>query len=104
MNQSTGATPEQVREARIMLLRLNARVWGITIGLLLGLGLFVATNLLVLKGGPVVGPRLNLLAIFLPGYSVTFLGSLIGFVYLFVIGNGIGYLIGEAYNRLAHAR
>jgi hypothetical protein len=83
------------------LLRVNARMWGIAFGLTFGLGLFVATNVLVLKGGEVVGPHLGLLAIFLPGYRVTFLGSLIGFVYLFVIGYGFGRLVGEVYNRLA---
>jgi hypothetical protein len=82
------------------LLRLNARAWGVAFGLVLGLGLFLATNVLVLRGGEVVGPHLSLLGVFLPGYRVTFLGSLLGFVYLFVIGYGLGRLIGEVYNRL----
>lgn len=82
------------------LLRLNARAWGIAVGLLLGLGLFLATNILVLRGGEVVGPHLSLLGVFLPGYSVTFVGSLVGFVYLFVIGYAFGRLIGAVYNRL----
>lgn len=85
---------------RDVMLRLNARAWGIAIGLLLGGGLFVATNVLVLKGGPNVGPHLSLLGVYLPGYSVTFVGSLIGFVYLFVIGYAIGRLIGMVYNRM----
>jgi hypothetical protein len=88
-------------ELQSALLRLNARAWGIAMGLMLGLGLFIATNVLVLKGGPVVGPHLSLLSAYLPGYRVTFLGSLIGFVYLFVIGYGFGRLIGEVYNRIA---
>lgn len=83
------------------LLRLNARAWGIATGLLLGLGLFVATNFLVLKGGDVVGPHLGLLGVYLPGYRVTFAGSLIGFVYMFVIGYGLGRLVGAVYNAVA---
>lgn len=83
------------------LLRLNARAWGIAMGLLLGLGLFIATNILVLRGGEVVGPHLGLLGIYLPGYRVTFLGSLIGFVYMFVIGYALGRLIGVIYNAAA---
>lgn len=79
---------------------LNARAWGIAVGLLLGGGLFVATNFLIIKGGPNVGQHLSLLGIFLPGYRVTFLGSLLGFVYLFVIGYGIGRLVGSVYNWL----
>ena len=80
--------------------RLNARAWGIAVGLLLGVGLFIATNVLVLKGGPNVGQHLNLLAIYLPGYRVTFVGSLIGFVYMFVIGYALGRLIGLVYNQM----
>ncbi len=80
--------------------RLNARAWGIAVGLLGGLGLFTATNVLVLKGGPTVGQHLSLLGQYFPGYSVTFLGSIIGFVYLFVLGYILGRLIGLVYNRL----
>jgi len=82
-------------------LRLNARAWGIALGLLLGGGLFLATIVLVIKGGPDVGQHLSLLSVFFPGYSVTVLGSLIGFVYAFVLGYALGRLIGAAYNRLA---
>ncbi|MEX0741458.1 MAG: hypothetical protein WD079_01590 [Phycisphaeraceae bacterium] len=89
-------------ELESRLLRMNARAWGIAFGLMAGLGLFAATNILLLKGGEVVGPNLALLGVYLPGYSVTFLGSLIGFVYMFVIGYGLGRLIGEVYNRAAH--
>lgn len=90
--------PEQ--DLRRAVARLNERAWGITMGLLLGLGLFIATNILVVKGGQTVGPHLGLLRIYFPGYRVTFLGSLIGFVYAFVIGYGLGRLIGAVYNRL----
>ena len=83
------------------LLRLNARVWGITVGLIAGLMLFVATNVLVLRGGEVVGPHLGLLGVFLPGYRVTVLGSVIGFVYAFVIGYAVGRLVGTVYNAVA---
>ncbi len=82
-------------------LRLNARAWGIALGLLLGGGLFLATIVLVIKGGPDVGQHLSLLSVFFPGYSVTVLGSLIGFVYAFVLGYALGRLSGAAYNRLA---
>lgn len=80
--------------------RLNARAWGIGIGLLLGTGLFLATNILVLRGGEDVGQHLELLAIYFPGYRVSFLGSLVGFVYAFVLGYGLGRVLGMVYNRL----
>jgi hypothetical protein len=85
------------------LLRLNARAWGIAIGLLLGVGLFLATALLVLKGGPTVGPHLSLLGEYLPGYRVTWGGAFVGFVYMFVIGYATGRIIGWVYNSLVRA-
>jgi hypothetical protein len=75
--------------------------WGVAVGLLLGLGLLIATNILVLKGGERVGPHLGLLRAYFPGYSVSFVGSLVGFVYLFVIGYGIGRSVVTIYNRLS---
>jgi hypothetical protein len=87
-------------ELQTALLRLNARAWGIAMGLLLGSALFLATNILVLKGGPQMGKHLALLSIYLPGYRVSFLGSIIGFIYLFVVGYLLGRLIGAVYNRL----
>jgi len=91
---------DEVQQVRKALLRMNEQGWGIAIGLLLGLGLFVATNVLVVKGGHVVGPHLGLLAYYFPGYRVTFLGSVVGFVYAFVVGYGIGRTVGTIYNKL----
>jgi hypothetical protein len=81
-------------------LRLNAKAWGIAFGLLGGLSLFLATLILVLKGGENVGQHLSLLAIFFPGYRVTMGGAFVGFVYGFVLGYGIGRIIGGVYNRV----
>lgn len=83
------------------LLRLNARAWGIAVGLVLGTGLFLATIVLLLKGGPEVGAHLALLGKLLPGYRVTVGGAFIGFGYAFVIGYAIGRIIGSVYNALA---
>jgi hypothetical protein len=79
--------------------RLNARILGISMGLLFGVGLFLATNWLVIKGGENVGQHLSLLGNFFPGYRVSFLGSLIGFVYAFVVGYGLGVVIAAVYTR-----
>jgi hypothetical protein len=93
---------EQVVMTR--LLRVSAVVSGIVTGLLVGLGIFVATNWLVLKGGPVVGPHLGLLGQFLIGYQVSFGGSLIGFGYGFVIGFVVGSATAWLYNRFLDRR
>jgi len=92
-------TPEAT--AQLALMRLNARAWGISFGLLLGGGLFLATVVLVLKGGPAPGAHLQLLSAFFPGYHVTWAGALVGFIYAFVLGYALGRIIGEVYNRLA---
>jgi hypothetical protein len=81
--------------------RLNAKLMGTVLGLLMGIGLFLATNFLILKGGPRVGLHLGLLGQFFPGYRVTFLGSLVGFFYAFVVGYIIGAVIGAVYNKIA---
>jgi hypothetical protein len=80
------------------LLRLNATVQGFVTGIVAGLGMFIATNWLVLKGGYVVGPHLSLLGQFFIGYRVTFLGSLIGFAYGFGAGFLVGYGVARVYN------
>jgi len=95
-------TPEESREIRRVVLKLQGKAWGVAVGLLLGLGLFIATMILVLMGGPNPGPHLRLLGQFLPGYRVTIGGAFLGFVYMFVIGYALGRLIGTVYNRLAY--
>ena len=89
------------REYRATLLKLNARAWGIAVGLVFGLGLFLATVLLIIEGGHHIGPHLGLLGRLLPGYRVTVGGAFIGFGYMFVIGYAVGRLIGTVYNFLA---
>jgi hypothetical protein len=87
------------------LLRMNATVTGVVTGLMAGLGIFLATNWLLLKGGPigpegepVIGPHLWLLSHYFIGYSVTFVGSLVGFLYALVLGFAVGYGVALLYN------
>jgi hypothetical protein len=86
------------------LLLLNAKVLGIVLGLVCGLGLFIATNWLVLKGGEHVGQNLQLLGQYFIGYRVSFGGSLIGFVYGFAVGSICGGFLGWLYNKIALLR
>lgn len=88
--------------------RLNGKVLGLIVGFVFGIGLFVATNWLLLKGGSldaqgrqIIGPHLELLGQFLIGYRVSFLGSLIGLAYGLVLGSITGSLIAWVYNRVA---
>ena len=66
--------------------KLDRIALGISTGTVGGILLFLATIILVLKGGAVVGPNLQLLEQYLPGYSVTLSGSLLGLGYGFVTG------------------
>jgi hypothetical protein len=83
---------------RRVILRMRVRGLAVSMGLLCGVGLFVATNFLIVRGGASGAPR-SAGACF-PGYRVTFAGSLIGFVYAFITGYALGYTIGVVYNRL----
>jgi len=90
---------------------LNSKMLGLVLGILLGLIIFIATNWLLIKGGYrtpdgryVVGPHLQLLSQFFIGYRVSFLGSIIGFLYGFAIGTFGGAAIGWIYNKIANFR
>lgn len=95
-----------VEEKRLLsgIIWLNARVLGLALGLIFGLGLFIATNWLVIKGGYPVGPHLELLSQYFIGYRVTFLGSFIGFAYGFALGTLSGALVGWIYNKIVAFR
>ena len=92
---ASNSEEELIKQA---VLRLNGHVLGFVLGVIGALGIFVATNWLVIKGGEVVGPHLGLLSQFFIGYSVTFVGSLVGAAYCFVMGYLSGLLIGWVYN------
>jgi protoporphyrinogen oxidase len=66
--------------------KLDRLAFGLSIGTVAGLLLFLMTLILVLKGGAVVGPTLQLLQNYFPGYTVTVAGSLLGLAYGFVTG------------------
>jgi hypothetical protein len=88
----------------IRVMRLEALVQGLVLGLMTGAGIMVATLVLVVRGGRVVGPHLGLLAQFLPGYHVSVIGSLIGFAWGALYGFVTGYLVSTLYNRIAMRR
>jgi tetrahydromethanopterin S-methyltransferase subunit G len=102
MKKASRLTEEEVKSLEDLvfnrLARLNATILGIVFGLVFGLGLFIITIWLVIKGGPVVGPNLALLGQFYIGYDVTFIGSLVGLFYGFLTGFAIGFAIASIYN------
>lgn len=78
--------------------KLDKTALGVACGAWLGLGVFAATLILVLKGGEVVGPHLALLGQFFVGYSVTAVGSVVGLAYGFVTGFAVGWAMAFLYN------
>jgi hypothetical protein len=84
--------------------RFNSRVLGMTCGLVFGLVLFLATIILVIKGGDQVGAHLGLLSQYFPGYDVTWGGAFVGLLYGFVTGYWAGWLLGWVYNTVATVR
>ena len=71
--------------ARVFM-KLDRVALGLSLGTTAGLFLSLATLALLIKGGEVVGPNLLLLNQYLPGYTVTPSGSLLGLAYGFAGG------------------
>jgi hypothetical protein len=88
---------QQVRRA---FERTSEQGWGIALGFLAAVGLFFATIILVLRGGPNMGQHLAMLSVYLPGYSVSWTGAFIGAGYAFFLGYGAGRTIATVYNRI----
>jgi hypothetical protein len=116
MSRTIGSTTDGIRETPganaaededVLLravLRLNGNLLGLLFGILAATLIFVATNFLVLKGGPIVGPHLGLLANVFIGYRVTFAGSFIGAAYGFVGGYVSGIFVAWVYNAIVVRR
>ena len=95
-------------EAELKLLnaaiRTNAIVMAVAFGLLGGVILWLATAILLLRGGENVGAHLALLSIFLPGYSVTWAGAWIGLGWGLVCGALSGAALYWGYARTLRER
>ena len=97
---------ERSQDEKLMrsVIRLNGVILGLVAGIMVGLGIFVATNWLVLKGGSDVGAHLQLLSQYFFGYSVSFVGSFVGMIYGFVTGYVLGWFIAFIYNAVLWLR
>ena len=80
--------------------KLDSTALGLAVGTLCGLVMFLATIVLILKGGAVVGPNLALVGQFFYGYTVTMTGAFVGLVYGFIFGFVVGWLIAALRNAL----
>lgn len=85
--------------------RIDFVALAIALGCTSALVLWAGTAVLLVKGAPpgiAVGPHLALLAHYLPGYSVTWPGSVIGVAYGFILGAALGILIAAVWNLVHH--
>jgi hypothetical protein len=96
---------EQAQSSDFVLMALFARMDNVAMAaamsLLFVVGLPTATVVLLLLGAPPgvpIGPNLSALGNILPGYSVTWLGSLIGAFWGAVIGAVVGFLMATFWN------
>jgi len=94
-------TVDQIIEAAFA--RLDPLAMGWSVGIVAALGLFMATAVLLIRGGDVVGPRLALLDYYFLGYSVSWFGAFIGMVEAAIGGFVMGYLAAYVRNTLINA-
>lgn len=94
----------KANELSRVVVRIHAGVLAVVFAIIGGAGLFLTTVWLLIKGGPKPGPHLSLLSQYLIGYSVTWPGSIVGFLYGALIGGIVGWMVAVVYNSVARAR
>ena len=81
--------------------RIEPKAFGISCGVVLGALVFLATAYLLIRG-PIgekeVGGNLSALANVMPGFSVSWVGALVGLAWGFVEGFVVGFLLAGAFN------
>ena len=102
--EEDGKAREKRRHLEDVLVRSFARIDKLAlasaVGSVAGLLIFLATMWLVVKGGAVVGPNLQLLGQYFTGYTVSVKGALIAFGYSFFWGFLFGWLFAYLRNFL----
>ena len=93
-----------VRQLRPPILRIASHALGIALGVVAALQLSFSTLWLVLRGTADESFHAKLLSNYLPGYSVSWSGSLLGGVELFLLVYLSSLLVGETYNAVIRYR
>ncbi|MCS6817302.1 MAG: hypothetical protein N0A16_00690 [Blastocatellia bacterium] len=81
---------------------LQIRAFGFAVGLVWGIIIFAMTLIVAIRGAG--GEHLGRLGLLYPGYRVTYLGSVIGFVWSVIYGFIAGALLAWVYNKLSGAQ
>ena len=97
-----GDISEQAIEYAV--LKVHGHSIGLALGSIAALGLLVTTNWLVVRGTAGESIHAQLLSHYLPGYTVSASGSVVGAMDIFVITYLLCALLGAIYNRLVRFR
>ncbi len=76
-------------------MRLKKNAFGLALGVVMGVIVFLATIIVMMKEG---GEHLILLRQFFPGYAITIGGSIFGLIEGFISGYIIGWILTALYN------
>jgi hypothetical protein len=92
VNVSVGETIQESEDKviEVAFAKIDPLALGVAVGVVSGLGIFLASAVLLLKGGPVVGPMLSLLGNYFIGFKVTWTGAFIGLLEAGLAGGMVG--------------
>lgn len=91
--------PDYVMQAiREAYAKYDPRALGMAVGTVSGVVLFLATAVLLLAGGELVGRNLSLLGNYMVGYDVTWSGAFIGLIEGALVGFLFGYCLAKLIN------
>ena len=83
-------------------MKLNAKAFGLAVGVVWGLIVLVATIVLTVKASG--GEHISRLSIFYPWYGLSYVGALIGFVWSLIYGFVAGVIFAWVYNKVGGDR
>jgi len=91
-------------DLRPPVLLLSPNATGLALGAVMGLQIFLTTGWLVLRGTAAESPHAALLSNYLPGYTPSLVGGLIGAAELFLLVYASAFLVATIYNAVAQRR
>ena len=97
MSDARPSAPETALFQRAV--RFNTIVLALVFGLACGVTLLLATYLSIALTGEEAGMYLNLLGVFLPGYTATAGGAWIGFFWMLIFAGASGAIVYQIYAR-----
>jgi hypothetical protein len=98
------AVPTENPVLKPSVLRLHGYSLGLAIGAIAALGLFCSTAWLVIRGTAAESVHAALFANYIPGYSVSILGGLLGAAELFVLVFVGSIFLASIYNKIVEIR